>query len=69
MVTLYWIREDGQGAYNMGDFDTEAAAKAEIETAEAELISQCPGPHIESNNDFTRCRDEIKSGKWSIQAK
>jgi hypothetical protein len=26
---LNWIREDGQGSYDMGTFDTRAAAEAE----------------------------------------
>ena len=67
MFTLYWIREDGQGDFNMGTFATETDAKAAIPRAEAELIDQCPGPMIESNADFVRCRDEIKAGRWNVQ--
>ena len=66
-VTLYWIRPDGQGDLKMGTFATEADAKADIPRAEAELIDQCPRPQVESNADFTRCRDEIKAGRWDVQ--
>jgi hypothetical protein len=65
--TLYWIRPDGQGDYSMGTYASEAEAEAAIAGAEAELIEQCPGPRIETNEDFTRCRDEILAGSWSIQ--
>lgn len=65
--TLYWIREDGQGDFNMGSYETREEAEAAIPAAKAELIGQCPGPHTEDNEDFTRCRDEIEAGTWSIQ--
>lgn len=67
MYKLYWIRPDGQGDFAMGDFATEAEALADIPRATAELIEQCPDPQIESNGDFTRCRDEIRNGRWSVQ--
>lgn len=34
--TLYWLREDGQGDYDMGTYPTEEAAKAAIPEAKAE---------------------------------
>ena len=67
MFTLYWIRPDGQGDFDMGTFDTEELAKADIPRARTELIEQCPGPAREDNEDFTRCRDEILAGRWSVQ--
>jgi len=66
MFTLYWIRADGQGDYNMGDYPTRDTAEAAIPAMTTELIEQCPGPHVETNADFTKCRDEILDGKWSI---
>lgn len=66
--TLYWVREDGQGDYDMGTFDTRADAEAAIPAATAELIAQCPGPQVEENEEFTACRAEIEAGSWSIQA-
>lgn len=56
--TLYWIRQDGQGDFNMGRFPTKAEAEAAIPGAEAELIGQC-------GEEFQR--QEIRDGKWSIQ--
>ena len=58
MVTLYWIREDGQGDLNMGRFATKAAAEAAIPAAKAELLDQC-------GEDYQR--DQIEAGTWSIQ--
>lgn len=65
--TLYWIRGDGQGDFNMGSYPSKEAAEAAVSAAKAELIDQCPGPQIETNEDFVRCRDEIQAGTWSVQ--
>lgn len=64
---LFWIREDCQGDYDMGEYPTEEAAEAAIPAMKRELISQCPGPSIETSEDFTRCRDEVLAGHWDIQ--
>ena len=64
--TLYWTREDGQGDYNMGTYPTKEAAEAAIPEAKAELIRECPGPQVETNEEFTKCRDEIEAGNWSV---
>jgi hypothetical protein len=69
MHTLYWIRPDGAGDFNMGSFPTKAAAEAAIPAARAELIDQCPGPAIETNAEFTRCRDQIIEGRWVVSTK
>ena len=66
MMTLYWVREDGQGSFDMGSFASKAEAEGAIPSAKAELINQCPGPCIETNSDFTKCRDEIEDGSWSV---
>jgi len=55
--TLYWIREDGQGDFNMGSFDTAEAAEAGIPAARLELLDQC-------GEDYQKA--EIKAGQWSI---
>ena len=55
--TLYWIREDKQGSFNMGSFTTSAEADAAIPAAKAELIDQC-------GEDFQK--GEIEAGSWSI---
>lgn len=55
--TLYWIREDGQGDFNMGSYPTQEAAEAAIPAAKAELLGQC-------GEDFLRA--EIEAGRWSI---
>lgn len=68
MFTLYWIREDRQGAYNMGSYATEQEANEAIAGAKAELLDQCPRPHVETNENFTRCRYEILAGSWSVQS-
>lgn len=65
---LYWTREDGQGEFEMGTFATEVEAEAAIEAARAELIAQCPGPHVETNDDFVKCRNEINAGTFDIEA-
>ena len=56
--TLYWIREDGQGDFNMGAFATHAEAEKAIPSAKAELLEQC-------GEDFQKV--EIETGKWAIQ--
>lgn len=56
--TLYWIREDGQGDFNMGSYGTREEAAAAIPTAKAELLGQC-GEQFQ--------RDEIEAGTWTIQ--
>lgn len=56
--TLYWIREDGQGDFNMGDYETRAAAEAAIPAAEAELLGQ-------AGEEWQK--DEIRAGSWSIE--
>lgn len=56
--TLYWIRQDGQGDFDMGQFDSYEAAEAAIPAAQQELIDQC-------GEDFLR--QEIIDGTWSIQ--
>lgn len=67
MFRLYWTREDRQGGYNMGSYATEQEAEDAIAGAQVELINQCPRPHVETDDDFRRCRDEILAGSWSIQ--
>ena len=57
--TLFWIRQDGQGDYNMGTYPTKEAAKAAIPEAKAELLDQC-------GEDYQR--DEIEAGRWDIQS-
>lgn len=64
--TLYWTRADRQGDINMGEYPTKEAAEAAIPEAKAELIRECPGPQLETNEDFTKARDEIEAGYWSI---
>lgn len=56
--TLYWIREDGQGDFNMGSFATKAEAEAAIPAAREELIIQC-------GEDWQK--DQIDAGRWSIK--
>lgn len=58
MHTLYWIREDRQGSYNMGSYETHEAAEAAIEGAKAELIDQC-GEEYQ--------KEEVLKGSWSIE--
>lgn len=58
--TLYWVRKDGQGDFNMGDFATKEDAEAAIPAAKAELLDQC-------GEDFQRV--EIEEGRWEIQEK
>ena len=57
--TLYWLRADGQGDFNMGTFPTKAEAEAAIPAAKAELIAQC-------GEDYQK--QEIEDGSWIIQA-
>ncbi len=56
--TLYWIREDGQGDYNMGTYETREEAEAAIPAAKQELLDQC-------GEDFQR--QEIEAGRWDVQ--
>lgn len=58
LFTLYWTREDKQGDFNMGSFQTKAEAEAAIPAAKAELMGQC-------GEDFQR--QQIEDGSWSIQ--
>lgn len=58
MFTLYWMRKDGQGDFNMGTFETKALAEAAMPSAKAELLEQCGEDHQ---------RQEIEDGSWSIQ--
>lgn len=55
--TLFWIREDGQGGYEMGTFATEAEAEAAIPAAEAELLDL-------SDDDAHKA--EIHAGGWKV---
>lgn len=55
---LFWIREDGQGDFDMGTYDTAEAAEAAIPGARAELIDQCGEQHQ---------KDAIDAGRWSVQ--
>jgi len=57
--TLFWMRSDFQGSFNMGTYPTEEDARAAIPTAKAELIGQC-------GEDYQK--QEIEDGSWSIQA-
>lgn len=57
--TLFWVREDKQGSFNMGTYPTKAEAEAAITAAKAELIGQC-------GEDYQR--QEIEDGSWSIEA-
>jgi hypothetical protein len=54
MFKLYWIREDEQGSFDMGSYDSPADAEAAIPAAEAELIDQC-------GEDYQKA--EIKAGR------
>jgi len=65
--TLYWIRTDNQGSIEIGEYPTMESAVAAIQTAQAELVSQCPGPHDENNDEFTQSRDEILNGRWTVE--
>lgn len=56
--TLYWIRPDGQGDFDMGRFETREAAEAAIPAAKQELLDQCA----------EECqRQQIEDGTWDIQ--
>ena len=54
---LHWVREDGQGSYDMGEYSTEAEAEGAIPAMEAVLLDQC-------GEDYQK--DEIKAGRWGI---
>lgn len=54
---LYWVREDGQGDYDMGSYDTREEAEAAIPAAKQELLDQC-------GEDYQR--KEIEDGRWGI---
>lgn len=58
MVTLYWVREDKQGDFNMGQFETREQAEAAIPAAKAELLDQCGEDSQKS---------EIEAGSWVIE--
>ena len=62
--TLYWTREDHQGSYSMGNYETKAQAEADIPNALAELLGQCPGPV--GGIEYAKCAAEIHAGSWSI---
>lgn len=64
--TLYWIRADKQGDYNMGSFATEQEAWDAIPSATSELIEQCPGP-VGSDENMA-CIAEINDGSWAVVA-
>lgn len=55
--TLYWVREDRQGDYEMGTYDSKSAAEAAIPAMEAVLIDQC---------GYDYQKDEIRAGSWHI---
>lgn len=57
MFSLYWIREDGQGDFCMGEYATRAAAEAAIPAAKAELLDMV-------GEDFQKA--EIEAGTWKI---
>lgn len=56
--TLYWIREDKQGSFNMGSFATETEARDAIPAAKVELLDQC-------GEDYQKA--EIEDGSWSVE--
>lgn len=58
--TLYWISEDGQNFFDMGSFATEQEAEDAIESAQADLISQCGEEHQKL---------EINQGRFSVDEK
>ena len=62
--TLYWVREDKQGDFNMGSFASRAEAEAAIPAAKAELIDQQPGPAGSIEN--LKGVAEIEAGSWVI---
>lgn len=57
MFTLYWVREDKQGDFNMGSFETREEAEAAIHAAKAELIAVC-------GEDYQKA--ELEAGSWQI---
>jgi hypothetical protein len=54
---LYWTREDKQGDFDMGTFDSREEAEAAIPAAKAELIAQC-------GEDWQKA--QIEAGSFSI---
>jgi hypothetical protein len=56
--TLIWNRADNQGSISMGSFDSEAAARASIPEALAELVGQCADDEQEA---------EIHAGTWAVE--
>ena len=56
--TLYWVREDKQGDYNMGEFSTREAAEAAIPAAKQELL--------EMSGSEPWMTDEIELGTFHI---
>lgn len=58
MYTLIWNRADAQGSIQMGAFESEASARAAIESALLELVAQCATDEDES---------EIRAGSWTVE--
>lgn len=56
--TLFWLRRDGQGWFNMGDFATHAEAEAAIPAARATLLQECG-----SESD----REGIEAGSFEVE--
>lgn len=59
---LHWVREDQQGDFEMGTFETREAAEAAIPAARLELLDQSQGNLPEDAEH----RAEIDAGSWSI---
>ena len=55
--TLYWISEDGQSDYIMGEFATRADAEAARLKTELDLIAEAADQEQ---------RDKIVAGWWSV---
>ena len=60
--SLNWIREDGQGSYDMGTFDTRAAAEADVENAKAQLLAAGPT----SEPEATAHAADVSAGTFEI---
>lgn len=56
---LYWVREDGQGSLDMGEYSTRAEAESAIPAMTDLLLDQC-GKDSEM--------DGINAGSWSVDA-
>lgn len=61
---LFWKHE--MRIINMGKYATKQQAIFAIDTAKQDLLNQCPRPHIETNLEYQKARDDILKGEWHI---